>query len=708
MSILEKLGKELIYLDGALGTIIQLEAPHAKIPDELNIEDSELLKRIHKMYIDAGSNVISTNTFGANDFKLKESKYTVEEIITAGVRNAKEVANGAFVALDIGPLGKMIQPLGQVTFNEAYEQYKKQIIAGEKAGCDLILIETMSDLLEAKIAVLAAKENSKLPVICTMTFDENGKTFTGVSPVTMVAVLEGLGVDALGINCSFGPDKLMPVVKEVIKYATLPVIVQPNAGLPVMRENQVTYDIDKETFADYMKQMVELGVSIVGGCCGTSPEHIVECKKILMDGQPKEQMTKNYTIATSSRSAVIIENITVIGEALVPTGRRKYIEALEKRKDIFFSSSAKGQKKSGAQIINLNVSTPGIDEKEAMLRGIKKISSGVDIPLQIDSINPDIIEEALRSYPGKGVINSVNGTQKSMEKIFPIAKKYGACIIGMTFDERGIPSSAQDRVQIAKKIIDKAADYGIAKKDIIIDCLSLSAGAYQRSLLATLEVVSEVKNTLGVKTMLGVANVSYGLPNRSLLDRTYLAMALSHGLDIVMMNVYDEEMMETIFAYDVLANNDKRASKYRAKYSQTENEILAPSDGRQTQKLKKYKILLAAVKGDTINKGKDVLKEALEADGHKVEDLGLDIDKEVIVRKAKEEGADIVALSAFAQTSLESLEKTVDYMKAQAPTIKIMVGGASVTEEFAKQIGANIYGRDAQETVERLNQLIIN
>ncbi|MPW24874.1 homocysteine methyltransferase [Alkalibaculum sp. M08DMB] len=700
MSILDKLGKEIVYIDGALGTMIQLEAPDIIVPDELNIERPELLKKLHAMYLGAGANVITTNTFGANDYKLIESKYTVEDIITSGVQNAREVAKSAYVALDIGPLGKMIEPLGKVTFNEAYEQFKKQVVAGAKAGCDLILIETMSDILEAKIAILAAKENCDLPVICTMTFNENGKTFTGVDPIAMVAVLEGLGVDALGVNCSFGPDKLMPIVEKIIEYASIPIVVQPNAGLPIMKDNKVTYDIDKETFALYIRQMVELGVSIVGGCCGTSPEHIAQCVKILKGMELKKQESKDLTIVTSARSGVVFENITVIGEALVPTGRKKYTQALEKGKDMFFYSSAKQQKKLGAQIININVSTPGIDENAAMIKGVKRISSSVDIPLQIDSIHPHIIEQALRYYPGKAIINSVNGTEESMNKIFPIAKKYGACVIAMTFDESGLFQSVESRLDIAKNIIERAAKYEISKKDIIIDCLSLSAKAYQDRLLDTLELVSRVKCEIGVQTMLGVSNISYGLPERSILDRTYLAMALSRGLDIVMMSVYDKEMIETIDAFNVISNIDKSAINYRTKYSPEDN--IADHIQLANNQLK---ILLASVKGDTVNNGKDVLKEELQQVGYQVQDLGLNVEKDEILHKATEEKVDLIGLSAFAPTSLESLEDTVAYIRKHDRSIKIMVGGASVNEEFAKHIGADLYAKDAIETIKKLEEL---
>ncbi|MFZ7133717.1 MAG: homocysteine S-methyltransferase family protein [Eubacteriales bacterium] len=704
MTIKEKIGKELLLFDGALGTLISVEAPKTKIPDELNITNPELMKKIHRMYVDAGSDIITTNTFGANDFKLQNSAYAIEDIVQWGVRNAREVAKNRYIALDIGPTGKLIQPLGDLTFEEAYLQFKRQVTAGEKAGCDLIIIETMSDLLEAKIAVLAAKENTNLPVICSMTFNEKGKTINGTDAMTMVAVMEGLGVDAVGINCSFGPDKLLPVVKQIMHTASIPVIVQPNAGLPVVKDNRVTYDISKEKFVAYIQEMVKLGVSIVGGCCGTTPEYISGCKEMLRHMHLKEvNAKKQITVATSSRSTVIFDGITVIGEALVPTGREKYSQALKENQISFFSRSAKEQMKLGAQIININVSIPGIDEKEAMLKGIKRISSSVDCPLQIDSIYPEIIETALRYYPGKGIINSVNGKETSMNTIFPIAKKYGACIIGMTFDENGIPRGVESRFSIAEKIVRKAMGYGIPKNNIIIDCLSLSAKVYQDYLMDTLEVVKRVKNELGVKTMLGIANVSYGLPNRRLLDRTYFAMALAQGLDVVMMSVYDDEMLDTLYAYRVLAKIDFDAGEYISKY-QIER-TMETSLKTVNHKNSHVKIILTAVKGDTVNTGVNVLSTMLEEHGYIVKNLGVDVDKETILAQALQLKCDIIGLSAFSPFSLDSMEETVKYIKKYAPSVKIMVGGASVKDGFAKQIGADYYAVDAPEAVKLLAAL---
>ncbi|MFZ7120560.1 MAG: homocysteine S-methyltransferase family protein [Eubacteriaceae bacterium] len=706
MTILNDLGNKIILFDGALGTQIQQEVPDAKIPYELNMTNPDLLKRIHASYIEAGADVITTNTFGANDIKLKDSKYTIENIITMGVKNAKEVAKDKYVALDIAPLGKMFDPIGDMTFEFAYEQFKKQVIAGEKAGCDLIIIETMSDILEAKVAVLAAKENTSLPVFCSMTFNERGRTFTGLDPITMVAVLEGLGVDCIGVNCSVGPDKLISVVEKIAQYASVPIIVQPNAGLPVIKENKTVYDITKEEFTAYMKEIINLGVTVIGGCCGTTPEYIKELKNVVDNTKPKILEKKNHTIITSSRNSVIIDDgITVIGEALVPTGRKQYSEALLNGNYSFITKSAKEQKKLGAQIIDLNVSVPGINEKETMLEAIKQVQSSMDIPLQLDSINPEIMEAGIRCYAGKPTINSVNGTEESMKKIFPIAKKYGACIIGMAFDEKGIVQSVEDRLKIAKRIVNTAKEYGINKKDIIIDCLSLTATAHQDSLIDTLKLVKLVKETLGVKTMLGVANVSYGLPNRSLLDRTYFAMALSFELDIIMMSVYDSEMMDTINAYNVLANIDVRAVKYNSTYLKAKDKSSTDNSKNLSISNKKGKIVLASVKGDTINIGKNILKDTLNKNGYRVIDLGVNIEAETILKTALDENASIIGLSAFAVSSLNNLKEAVEYIKKQDSDVKLMVGGAAVTKEFCKEIGIKLYAKNAKEAVEMLDNL---
>lgn len=702
-NIKDLLGKEIFILDGSLGTFISQKTPDIKFPDELNIVNPQLMQEIHKMYVDSGSNIITTNTFGANDYKLQYSSYSMEEIITAAVDNAKKASQGQFIALDVGPLGQLMEPLGDINFYEAYEQFKKQVVLGEKLGCDLILIETMSDIMEAKIAVLAAKENTELPVVCTMTFNEKGRTINGTNALTMVSVLEGLGVDAVGVNCSYGPDKLIPVVKEVLKWSSVPVIVQPNAGLPIVTGSGTVYDITKNEFASYIKEMVDMGVSIVGGCCGTTPDYIKECVDILKNTTIKEIEPKSFTMASSARNTLIFDDLTVIGEALVPTGRKKYIEALESGDETYYYFKAKEQKELGAQVINVNVSTPGIDEKQAMIAAVEEISYSVDCPLQIDSINPDIIETALRIYPGKGIINSVNGKRESMEKLFPVAKKYGSLIIGMTFDEKGIPSGSEERFNIAEKIVKCALEYGITKKNIIIDCLSLTAQVYQNSLMDSLQVVRRVKNELGVKTMLGVANVSYGLPNRSLLDRTYFAMALSQGLDVVMMSVYDEEMMDTIKAYKVLANIDLRAKEYINLYQKK-----ADNDTKNMQ-IKNYndsiKIIIASVKGDTINPGLPVLDKALKELGCTVNNLGTDVGKEEVLDKARETQVKYIGLSAFSPYSLISLKETVAYIRENLPYVKIFVGGASVKENLMGEIGADYYASNAEQLMELIKKL---
>ncbi|NTW70867.1 MAG: dihydropteroate synthase [Eubacteriaceae bacterium] len=567
MSFMENLNKRLLFFDGAMGTLIQKAVAEVMLPETVNIKYPEVIKEIHRQYSLAGADIITTNTFGANEFKLEKTGLTLVEVIQGAVRCAKEAAPDKYIALDIGPLGKMFEPGGSLTFDEAYSQFKKQVLAGVKAGCDLIIIETMSDLYEAKAAILAAKENSELPVICTMTFTENNKTFIGTDPLTMVAVLEGLGVDALGVNCSFGPDRLMPVIKEVLKYASVPVIVQPNAGMPAFREGETIYDISKEQFLGYMKEIAEAGASILGGCCGTTPEYIEMLTGNLKDVPVKTVEFKKDTIASSYRKSVVYDGkIVIAGEGLITTGKPKYCEALLKGNYRFIVASARDQKNKGADLVNINTFIPKTDEKEFMLKSIYNIQKSLDIPLQIDSSDPEVMKEALRYYNGKAVVNSVNGTKKSIEAILPAVKKYGAVVICMPFDEKGIALKAEERLEVARKIVEAASGYGIHRKNIIIDCLSLAAKNSQEYLMEGIKALALIKKELGVKVMLGVGNISFGMPQRSLMDRTYLAMALGAGMDTLLMNVDDNEMWDTIHASRLILNMDQGGEEYKKRY----------------------------------------------------------------------------------------------------------------------------------------------
>ncbi len=574
MEIKEYLKDNILIFDGAMGTMLQNEGlPIGDNPEVFGMKNPDKLLKIHKKYLEAGSNVITTNTFGCNELKVTKLGYTVEEIIDSAVSIAKKAIEETdktkprYVALDIGPIGEMLEPMGTLSFDKAYDIFKRQAIQGEKSGADLIIIETMMDLYEAKAAVLAAKENTNLPVICTMTFDENGRSFTGCLPESMVATIEGLGVDALGVNCSLGPKQLLPIVKTITEIANVPVIVQANAGLPVLENNQAVYKMTAYEFFQGVREFVKLGASIIGGCCGTNETFIKEiCDNIdlLVKQEPNRKET---TIVCSSVKYIDVNGPTIVGERLNPTGRKLLQNAYITGDNDYVINLALEQGREGSQIINVNVGLPEIDEEKAMIRVIKGIQEVVDLPLQIDSSNVKALENGLRYYNGRTIVNSVNGKDESLEKILPIVKKYGACVVGLTLDENGIPSTAQGRFNIAKKIVERAESYGIKRKDIFIDCLSLTVSAQQEEALETIKAIKMVKENLGCKTILGVSNISFGTPNRRALNNTYLNLALGAGLDLAIINTEDKNMVNSIYAYRVISNMDKGCVDYIKKCS---------------------------------------------------------------------------------------------------------------------------------------------
>ncbi|WP_297132928.1 homocysteine S-methyltransferase family protein [Terrisporobacter sp.] len=574
MEIKEYLKDNILIFDGAMGTMLQNEGlPIGDNPEVFGMKNPDKLLKIHKKYLEAGSNVITTNTFGCNELKVTKLGYTVEEIIDSAVSIAKKAIEETdktkprYVALDIGPIGEMLEPMGTLSFDKAYDIFKRQAIQGEKSGADLIIIETMMDLYEAKAAVLAAKENTNLPVICTMTFDENGRSFTGCLPESMVATIEGLGVDALGVNCSLGPKQLLPIVKTITEIANVPVIVQANAGLPVLENNQAVYKMTAYEFFQGVREFVKLGASIIGGCCGTNETFIKEiCDNIdlLVKQEPNRKET---TIVCSSVKYIDVNGPTIVGERLNPTGRKHLQNAYITGDNDYVINLALEQGREGSQIINVNVGLPEIDEEKAMIRVIKGIQEVVDLPLQIDSSNVKALENGLRYYNGRTIVNSVNGKDESLEKILPIVKKYGACVVGLTLDDNGIPSTAQGRFNIAKKIVERAESYGIKRKDIFIDCLSLTVSAQQEEALETIKAIKMVKENLGCKTILGVSNISFGTPNRRALNNTYLNLALGDGLDLAIINTEDKNMVNSIYAYRVISNMDKGCVDYIKKCS---------------------------------------------------------------------------------------------------------------------------------------------
>lgn len=784
--------KEFVLLDGAMGTLIQKSGvKYDSVPETLNITHPELIESFHKAYADAGSDIVYANTFGANGYKLKESGYSVDEIIKSGVANAKKAIQGTdcLVALDIGPIGQLLEPAGSLSFDSAYDYFKEQILAGQ--GADVIVFETMTDLYELKAAVLAAKENSDKPIIATMTFERNGRTFTGVSPASAAVTLTGLGVDAVGVNCSLGPDELEGVVSEISKYTDLPLVIKANAGLPDPNSNE--YDILPDKFADCVADLLKYGVKIIGGCCGTTPEYIAEIKKMLEDKSYQPQKKSVDTTVCSASTVVEINGPRIIGERINPTGKKLFKQALVDNNIDYILTQALSQVNGGAEILDVNVGHPEIDEKKMMVRVLKAIQSVCDAPLQIDSTKPDVLDSGLRYYNGKPIVNSVNGEEKSLSTVLPLVKKYGASVVGLTLDENGIPKTAEGRFEIAKRIVSRAEELGIDRCDVYIDCLTLTVSAEQDACRETLKALHRVKTELGCKTCLGVSNISFGLPNRELVNRTFLTMALEEGLDLPIINPNVESMTGAVRAYRVLSGIDKNSVEFINAYNDaapavtsapknTEvdiftavynglksegaavtkrlldttdamkivNEMLIPAldrvgDDFEKNKIflpqliqsantaqecfeviknhisktsrspvSKGKIILATVKGDIHDIGKNIVKVLLDNYGYTVVDLGRDVDPQLVVDTAVEQNIKMIGLSALMTTTLKSMEDTIKLIRQtkelQNPdgTSKcvVFVGGAVLTEDYAMKIGADYYCKDAKESVDTAKKVL--
>lgn len=556
----------VLLFDGATGTMLQQRGLEpGRLPELLNLEAPDQITDIHRDYVRAGARVISANTFQAHALKLEGA--CVEQVVSAGIRCARE-AGAELVALDVGPLGQLMEPMGVIRFEQAYEVYREQMVAGARAGADLILIETISDLYEAKAAVLAAREHTDLPVICSMTFQEDGRSFVGCDPLTAVMTLQGLGVDALGANCSTGPDRLLPLVETMLRYSRVPVIVQANAGIPAMGDGQPVYHIAPEEYAAYALQMAEMGVAILGGCCGTTPETIRLMKERLSGRKTVVREPLAVTACTSGTRTVILDGrITAIGERINPTGKKKMKAALLEENMDYLLGEAIAQAQAGAGVLDVNVGLPDTDEPRLLSRAVREIQGAVNVPLQIDSADPKAMEAALRVYNGKAIINSVNGKRESMERIFPLAKKYGALVVGLTLDEDGIPPTAAGRLEVARRIRDTAVSYGICPEDLIIDCLVLTVSAQQEQAAETLEAIRLVKRELGLKTALGVSNVSFGLPQRAMINATFLAAAIGAGLDAPILNPLEERYRQVLDVARVLNGEDENASVYVRAYA---------------------------------------------------------------------------------------------------------------------------------------------
>lgn len=599
MNFINDLNKKILFLDGAMGTEIQKRFKNPGInPELLNISQPELIRKIHQDYEASGCDIITANTFGANRYKLEKSNYNVEEVIKAGIENVK-LSTNAYCALNIGPIGVLINNSTKYDFDFAYDIFKEQVIAGKNAGCDLILIETMTDIYEAKAAILAAKENSDLPVICSMTLQENGRTLTGTDIITMVSILESLGTDVIGLNCSFGPDEMLPFIAEIVKYSSKNIIIQPNAGLPKIVDGETVFDLNPEEYALAMNKIKNLGVNILGGCCGTTPEHIKVFKTSIKDFSPTKVIKKDYTFVSSSTKTIIVDSIKIIGERINPTGKKKLKEAIKNSDLEYIVNLAKKQEKEGADILDINVGVPGIDESATMELIINEVSKHTNLPLQIDSSDYKVIEHALRIYNGKAMVNSINGKQESLEKTLPLIQKYGCCVVGLTMDDNGIPGKSNERFEIAKKIVEEAEKYNISRKDIFIDCLTLTASAQQEDVFETLVALSRVKKEIGAKTCLGVSNVSYGLPERDLLTTAFLTSALTMGLDAPIMNPASKSSMDAIRAFKVLKNIDRDSENY-IDYYKNKTEIPQAKIKESEITLKEAIINSMSVKASTL------------------------------------------------------------------------------------------------------------
>lgn len=781
MTFKDKLANSIVVLDGAMGTMLQRAGlPLGTLPEEWNVTRPEVVEDIHARYIAAGADVIYANTFGANALKFGDR---TREVVRAGIVCAVRAAasSGALVALDVGSLGVMLAPLGSMTFEEAVEIFKITISAGAEAGADLIAIETMNDIYEMKAAIIAAKESCSLPVLATLVFGEDGKTMTGTSPEAAVAVLEGLGVDALGVNCSLAPAQMTEVVGRMLAVSSTPVVVKPNAGLPAESEGETVYSVGAEQFASDISALVRSGVRVVGGCCGTSPEYISAIRRAVSGLQPLPVTEKDITAVASYTHACAFGGAPlIIGERINPTGKKKLKEALRSGDTAYILGEAVAQEERGAHILDVNVGLPELDESRVLPSVICEIQAVTDLPLQIDTSDIPAMERAMRVYNGKPLVNSVNGKREVMEAVFPLVKKYGGAVIALTLDEDGIPPTAEGRVAIARNILKVAARHGIKKRDIVFDTLAMAVSADGGAALAALDSLSYIRHTLGCNTSLGVSNISFGLPNRDFINSTFFAMALARGLSAAILNPASQEMIKTYKSFLALAGADEKCIGYinyasaltssytlsggslaaeggedlracivrglKAKAAQRAAELLAtvaPLDvinshiipaldevGEKFEKktlflpqllmsaeaagsafyaiksrfaggapAKKLKVVVATVRGDIHDIGKNIVKTLLENYGFTVYDLGRDVPPEAVVDEIKRTGAKVCGLSALMTTTVRSMQQTIELIRAQCPGVKVVAGGAVMNAEYAAAIGADIYCRDAMATV---------
>lgn len=794
--LLERLGKELLFFDGGMGTLLQAEGLQpGELPETWNIERKETIRKIHQSYFEAGSDIVLTNTFGANALKFHDENCSLKAIIDAAVENVRFGAKAGirdgrdyYVALDIGPTGKLLKPLGDLSFEDAYEAFKEVVQYGEKAGADLIHIETMSDTYEVKAAVLAAKENTNLPVFATMIFDDKGKLLTGGDVPSVVALLEGLRVDALGINCGMGPKQMLPILQQIAQYTSLPIIVKPNAGLPKQRDGQTYYDVTPDVFAKQLQEIVKAGACVIGGCCGTTPKHIRAMISACKDLEMTKPTFKNHTIVSSYGKAVELGDMPVIiGERINPTGKSKFKQALKEHNLDYILKEGITQQDKGAHILDVNVGLPDIDEVVMMKEVVRELQSVTSLPLQIDTVDTEAMKQAMRIYNGKPMVNSVSGKQESMNAVFPLIQKYGGVVIGLTLDENGIPKTAKGRLEVAGKIIEEAKKYGIDKKDIVIDVLTMTISSEPNGAKTTLEALKMVRDTYGVRTALGVSNISFGLPSRPVINANFYTMAMQNGLTAGIINPSSEDMMRSYHSYCALMNYDTNCENYIAHYGNQEPakttvpagqqidlktaiekglkedayqttvalvktkepleiintylipaldtvgkgfekgtvflpQLLMSADAAKSsfavlkeeleknggEEKEKEKVILATVKGDIHDIGKNIVKVLLENYSFEVIDLGKDVAPECIVETVLEKEVKLVGLSALMTTTVVSMEETIRQLREKAPDCKVMVGGAVLNQEYADMIGADFYGKDAMQSVYYAQKILTN
>lgn len=791
--------KRFVFLDGGMGTQLQARGlqPGQK-PELAALEMPDVLTAIHTDYANAGADILLANTFGANAKKLAGCGHTVEDVVTASIACARKAADttGALVALDIGPLGELLVPAGTLSFEDAYAEFAQVIRAGTAAGADLVFLETMTDLYELKAAILAAKENCTLPIFTSMSFESRGRTFTGCTVESYAVTAAGLGADAVGINCSLGPKEILPFAQRLCRSvpAGVPVFVKPNAGLP---NPDGSYNLDPDDFATEMKEYAAIGVSMVGGCCGTTPAFIAKLHETFSPLAPADKIPIRRSCLCTPVRFVEVNGITVVGERINPTGKKRLQQALRDGDSAYPCTQAVAQAEAGAQVLDVNAGLPGIDEAATLEQLVKDLQAVTDLPLQLDSSNPEALSRALRIYNGKPIVNSVNGETETLEKILPLCKKYGAAVVGLALDKGGIPPTVEGRVAIARRIVDAAHAAGIPDEDIYIDCLCLTASAQQEGATQTLQALARCKKELGVRTVLGVSNISFGLPCRGYLNTTFLTMAMSAGLDLAIMNPNTPEMMAAVRAYRVLTCQDPQSTDYVAAYADVQiqttqtsksaatvaevsaaapggdalfeavrrglkaearaaaeaaltmrepldvvNTSLIPAldavgDGFEKGTVflpqllqaataaqaafeaikakiaasgqaqgSKGKIVIATVKGDVHDIGKNIVRVILENYGYDVLDLGRDVDPERVVEAVRQTGAKLVGLSALMTTTVPNMQATIEALHAANLDCKVMVGGAVLTPDYARDIGADYYCKDAKASADLAKQLL--